>query len=120
MGSMRRGAGRVQTAADPSYAFSYARRYQEPKGRVSLTTGAGYALGLGAAQSRTVASDYQSWSDAGLGAASGIDTTTLENTFNTATSSQGFGASLTSYRQSISDAIGLTGLSLNLGMKFTE
>ena len=28
------GAGRVQNASDPSYAFSYATRYREPKGRV--------------------------------------------------------------------------------------
>lgn len=31
-GTMPAGAGRVQTAADPSYAFSYARRYQGAQG----------------------------------------------------------------------------------------
>ena len=105
------GAGRVQSASDPAYAFSYVTRYQEPAGRINGTNGAGYALSMGAAQSRTVTSDYQNWSDAGLSAASGINTATLQSEFNTTTSYGGFGASLTTFGQRISDPAGVTSLS---------
>jgi hypothetical protein len=71
----------------------------------------GYALSMGAAQSRTVTSDYQNWSDAGLSAASGINTATLQSEFNTTTSYGGFGASLTTFGQRISDPAGVTSLS---------
>jgi hypothetical protein len=83
------GASRVQFEQDASYAFRYATRYQEPAGRLNLQAEAGYALGFGAIQSRTLTSDYQDWNDASFGAASGIVPAGLESAFNTSSSSGG-------------------------------
>jgi hypothetical protein len=107
------GAGtvRVQSASDPAYAFTYASRYQEPAGRLAVQADAGYALSLGAAQSRVVTSDYQNWQDARIGTASGIDASGLETLFYTTSRYGGFGPSLTRYEQDIRDVRGSTGLS---------
>jgi len=105
------GSDRVQSAEDPAYAFAYASRFQEPAGRINTRTGAGYALSLGASQSRVVASNYQNWDEAGLGTASGIDAAGLENLFHTTSSYGGFGPSLPRYEQDIRDVRGSTGLS---------
>ncbi|HKG75112.1 MAG TPA: hypothetical protein VKA79_12780, partial [Aestuariivirgaceae bacterium] len=105
------GASRVQFEEDPAYALRFKTRYQEPAGRPELTADAGYALGLGASQTRVVTRDYQNWQDAGIGTASGIDASALENLFRTTSSYGGFGPSLTRYEQDISDVRGSTGLS---------
>lgn len=105
------GLDRVQNANDPAYAFTFTSRFQEPAGRTSMRTGAGYALSLDASQSRVVASDYQNWNEAGLGTASGIDAAGLENLFHTRSSYGGFGPSLTRYEQNIRDVRDSTRLS---------
>jgi hypothetical protein len=105
------GAGRTQSANDPAYVFTYASRYQEPAGRRNVTTGPGYALSLAASQSRSVNSDYQNWSEAGLGTASGVDTAALRNDFNTKSRYEGFGSNLTRFTQRVADTGAVTGLS---------
>jgi hypothetical protein len=105
------GAGRVQYAEDPAYAFGYRTRYQEPAGRLKQTARPGYALGLGAPQSRAVDSDYQDWSDAGIGSSSGIDAGGLESAFTTTSTSAGFGGELTTFAQEIMDTRGVSALS---------
>jgi hypothetical protein len=96
---------------DPTYAFSYLTRYQEPAGRPKQAAGAGYVLGMGGPQSRVLSADYQNWNDAGLGSASGIAGAGLEGLFNTNSSSTGFSANLTTYAQQIIDTRRLSGLS---------
>ncbi len=105
------GSDRVQFEEDPAYALRFRTRYQEPAGRLELAADAGYALGLGASQTRVVTSDYQNWQDAGVGTASGIDASALKNFFQTTSSYGGFGPSLTRYEQDIRDVRGSTGLS---------
>jgi hypothetical protein len=58
-----------------------------------------------------VASDYQNWNEAGLGTASGIDASGLDNLFHTTSRYAGFGPSLTRYEQDIRDVRDSTGLS---------
>jgi hypothetical protein len=105
------GTGRVQYSEDPAYAFSFAARYQEPAGRPKQSAGAGYALGMGAPQTRLQSDDYQNWSDADIGSASGVAGAGLENMFNTQSSSFGFSTNLTAYTQKILDTRGASGLS---------
>jgi RHS repeat-associated protein len=105
------GASRVQFEEDPAYALRFRTRYQEPAGRPELAADAGYALGLGASQSRVVTSDYQNWQDAGVGTASGMAQASLETAFTLSDSYAGFGASLTRYRQRIKDTERLSQLS---------
>jgi hypothetical protein len=105
------GAGRTQSANDPAYVFRYASRYQEPAGRLQVAAAPGYALSLAASQRRTVNSDYQNWSEASLGTASGIDIAALQNTFNTNSGSEGFGSNLTRFTQGVIDTGGVTDLS---------
>jgi hypothetical protein len=105
------GTSRVQYGEDPTYAFRYATRYQEPAGRLNVQAGEGYALGFGAGQSRLMTSDNQNWSDASLGLASGIASAGLETEFNTSSSSGGFGANMTTFTQAVVDSRALTRLS---------
>jgi len=105
------GAGRTQSANDPAYVFRYASRYREPAGRLQIAVAPGYALSLAASQSRSVNSDYQNWSEASLGTASGIDTAALQNVFNTKSRYEGFGSNLTRFTQAVMDTSAVTGLS---------
>ncbi|HEY7748394.1 MAG TPA: hypothetical protein VH933_06935, partial [Aestuariivirgaceae bacterium] len=104
------GASRVQSPEDAAYALSVRVRYGEPLGRGKLAAGAGYALGLGAEQSRVVSSAYQDWSEAQVGVSSGIDTGGLQSSFRVGSRSSGLGGSLTVYGQRIRDVLGLSGL----------
>jgi hypothetical protein len=104
------GASRVQSPEDAAYALSVRVRYGEPLGRGKLAAGAGYALGLGAEQSRVVSSAYQDWSEAQVGVSSGIDTGGLQSSFTVGSRSSGLGGSLTVYGQRIRDVLGLSGL----------
>src|SRR6185295_6611183 len=64
---------------------------------------------LAASQSRITTTDYQNWNDANLSSAVNI-TSDLQSDFNTSSSDGGFGANLTTYRQSVEDVNGLTGV----------
>ena len=87
------GASRTLNPQDPQFAFSYLTRYQEPAGRSYQAGQPGWALSMQAAQSRVTETDYQDWNDANLAQSIHIgDDSTLQNSYNTSTSSSGFGA----------------------------
>jgi hypothetical protein len=104
------GAERVQFTQDPSYALAFGNRYQEPAGRDNQGAGVGYPLSLAASQARVTTTDYQNWNDASLSSAVDINTSALQSDFNTSSSYGGFGANLTTYRQSVKDVSGLSGV----------